>query len=72
MRLPDMPDMPEPFSGRSLVVIDGAYAGDEAGRRPRSSRPLRELGPEIDMFMDMPPAALSYIHMDPPEPMPGV
>jgi FAD binding domain len=71
MRLPDMPDMPDPFRGRSLIVIDGAFAGDEAGGAAQMAA-LRELGPEIDTFMDMPPVALSYIHMDPPEPVPAM
>src|SRR6185312_13570762 len=34
--------------------------------------PLRALAPEMDTFADVPPAALSYIHMDPEEPMPAV
>jgi hypothetical protein len=63
--------MPEQFRGRSLVVIDGAYTGDEAGAID-ALRPLRELGPEIDTFATIPTAALIQIHMDPPEPVPGV
>jgi hypothetical protein len=56
--------------GRSLVVIDGAVIGtpEEAGE---ILAPLRALGPEIDMFAPVPPVALSYIHMDPEEPVPG-
>lgn len=70
MRLPDMPEIPDPVRGRALVVIDGAHAGgEEAGIR--ALEPLRELEPEMDMFTIMPPIGLSYIHMDPPEPVPG-
>ncbi|HSD76737.1 MAG TPA: FAD-binding oxidoreductase, partial [Solirubrobacteraceae bacterium] len=71
MNLPPIPDIPEPFRGRSLVVIDGAYTGDEAGA-VQALRPLRELAPEVDTFATIPTAALIEIHMDPPEPVPGI
>jgi hypothetical protein len=32
--------------------------------------PLRTLGPEIDTFAMVPPAGLSELHMDPPDPLP--
>ena len=55
--------------GRSVVVIDGAYAGDaEAGAAAVAA--LRALGPELDTWAMVPPAALSRLHMDPEEPMP--
>jgi FAD/FMN-containing dehydrogenase len=70
MHLPPMPELPEFLRGRSVVVIDGAYAGDaEAGARALA--PLRALGPEIDTFAPSTPAMLSRIHMDPEEPMPA-
>jgi hypothetical protein len=71
LRLPDVPDLPDPIRGRELVVIDGAHAaGEEAGRMALA--PLRELAPELDTFGEMAPVGLSYIHMDPPEPVPGL
>jgi hypothetical protein len=71
MRMPDMPEIPDPIRGRALIVIDGAYAGDASGGE-REIAALRELGPEIDMFTEMPPVGMSYIHMDPPEPVPAL
>ncbi len=70
MNIPDMEGVPDMVRGRSLVVIDGAVIGsvEEAGE---ILAPLRALGPEIDMFGPVPPVALSYIHMDPEEPVPG-
>src|SRR5918995_1001591 len=50
---------------------DGAVVED-AGRAAELLAPLRELGPEIDTFADIPPVGLSRIHMDPEEPMPGI
>jgi FAD/FMN-containing dehydrogenase len=70
LNLPPIPDIPEAFRGRSLVVIDGAYTGEEAGA-VEALRALRELGPEVDTFATIPTAALIQIHMDPPQPVPG-
>ena len=70
MNIPDMEGVPDFVRGRALVVIDGAVMGsvEEAAE---ILAPLRALGPEIDMFAQVPPVALSYIHMDPEEPVPG-
>ncbi|HEV2813549.1 MAG TPA: FAD-binding oxidoreductase [Solirubrobacteraceae bacterium] len=70
MNIPDMEGVPDMVRGRSLVVIDGAVMGtpEEADA---ILAPLRALRPEIDMFGPVPPVALSYIHMDPEEPVPG-
>ena len=35
-------------------------------------RPLRDLGPELDLFASVAPAALSQIHGDPEEPTPAI
>ena len=44
-----------------------------ARRRARELlRPLRDLGPEMDTFAMVPPAALGDLAMDPPEPLPFV
>ena len=44
MHLPPLPELPPFLAGRSIVVIDGAYAGDaEAGAAALA--PLRALGP---------------------------
>ena len=64
MQIPPIPEIPEFLRGRSLVIIDGAYIGDEASAT-ELFRPLRDLGPEMDTFAMIPPVGLSRIHMDP-------
>ncbi len=70
MQLPDLPDLPEVVRGRRLVVVDAAILADE-GEAARLLAPLRELGPELDTFAQVPATALSELHMDPPEPVPA-
>ncbi len=49
MQFPPLPEVPEFLRGRQMVVIDGAVLGEpEAAAQVLA--PLRELGPEIDMF----------------------
>ncbi len=71
LNLPPIPDIPEPFRGRSLAVIDGA-ALEADDRAEELLRGLRELGPELDTFARTPSAALAHLHMDPEHPTPGV
>ncbi|HEY2635967.1 MAG TPA: FAD-binding oxidoreductase [Solirubrobacteraceae bacterium] len=70
MNVPDMPEIPEPVRGRQLVAVDGVYAGP-AEEGAALTAPLRALGPELDGFGPLPPVALSYVHMDPEDPMAG-
>ena len=70
MHLPPLPELPPFLAGRSIVVIDGAYAGD-AGAGAAALAELRALEPEMDTFAPSSPAVLSRIHMDPEEPMPA-
>jgi hypothetical protein len=70
LQLPDFPQIPEPIRGRNLVMVDGAILAD-AERGAELLAPLRELGPEIDMWEPMPPVGLVHIHGDPEEPVPG-
>ena len=70
-QFPPIEDVPEMLRGRQMVVITAAYLGDpETGALLIS--PLTDLGPEIDTFGPMPPSALSYLHMDPEDPLPGL
>jgi FAD/FMN-containing dehydrogenase len=71
MQLPPMPELPDFLRGRSIVIIDGAIVENEQ-RAAEILAPLRALGPEMDTFDSIPPAALSYIHMDPEGPTPGI
>ena len=69
LQVPPLPDVPEPVRGRQLVVVEAAYLGSEdAGAE--LLRPLRDLGPELDTFAAVPPAALGQLHMDPEDPVP--
>jgi len=38
LNIPPLPDVPEPLRGRSVVVVEAIYIGDEAERAPSSSR----------------------------------
>ena len=69
LQVPPLPIVPEAVRGRQLVVVEAAYVGpEEAGRE--FLRPMRELGPELDTFAAVPPAALGHLHMDPEDPVP--
>jgi FAD binding domain len=69
MHAPELPDLPPFLSGRSVVLIDGAYAGSvEDGAAAVAA--LRALEPEIDTWAAATPDVLSRIHMDPEEPIP--
>ena len=68
LNVPPLPDVPEPLRGRSFVVVEAIYIGDEA-EGARLVAPLRELGPEIDTFAMIPAPALSQLHMDPEQPV---
>ncbi len=70
MNIPPIEQAPEFLRGRSFVVIEAAYLGDEF-EGAELIRPLRALGPEIDTFAMIPAPALQQLHMDPDEPMPG-
>lgn len=70
LRVPPIPEVPEPLRGRSFVVVEGIYVGDEA-EGAELIRPLRELGPEMNTFATIPMPALSHLHMDPEHPVPG-
>jgi FAD/FMN-containing dehydrogenase len=71
LHVPPLPDIPEPFRGRSLVGVEAASTGarDDADRLLES---LRELGPEMDTFAVMPPRELAKVHMDPEDPTPVI
>jgi FAD/FMN-containing dehydrogenase len=69
LHFPALDDLPPFLSGRSVVVVDGAFAGDvDAGRAVVA--PLRALAPELDTWGPASPAAMSRLHMDPEQPTP--
>ena len=69
IHFPDVPDVPEPLRGRPFTVFLAAFLGDEA-EGAELLRPVRELGPDMDTFAMVPPAALADMAMDPSEPLP--
>jgi hypothetical protein len=73
LRLPDMPDVPEPLRNTPLLTIDGACIGG-LGEGEAVWAPLRAaLGePMMDTFGQIPAAGLCRIHMDPEQPVPGL
>ena len=70
LNLPPLPELPEPFRGRQLVVIDGAVL-DTDEQASTILAPLRDLAPEMDTFARVPAASLVRLHMDPEGPTPA-
>jgi FAD/FMN-containing dehydrogenase len=66
---PPLPFVPEDLQGRKYVIVMGAHLGSESEGRDLL-RPVRDLGPEIDTYAMVPPAALGDLAMDPPDPLP--
>jgi FAD/FMN-containing dehydrogenase len=71
LQFPPIPEIPEPVRGKSFVVVEAIYLGDEE-EGATLLEPLRALGPVMDTVATMPIAGLSHLHMDPEEPVPGV
>jgi len=69
MQFPDIPDVPEPVRGRSFAIVMAAFLGSESEGQALL-RPLRDLGPAMDTFAVVPPAALGDLAMDPNDPLP--
>ena len=69
LQFPPREEVPAPFRGRSFVLVEVFFTGSEQ-EGIELLRPLRELGPELDTVTMMPPAGLSELHMDPPNPVP--
>ena len=71
LQVPPLPDIPEPLRGRRLVVVEAAMIMDEK-KASKLLAPLRKLRPEMDTFATIPATGLQELHMDPPQPVPGV
>jgi FAD/FMN-containing dehydrogenase len=70
MNFPPIPEIPDPFRGKSFAVIEVIYDGDEASGAELVA-PLRGLGNvAMDTIATVPPAGIVDLHMDPPEPSP--
>jgi hypothetical protein len=70
VRLPPLPEVPEPLRGRAFIVVEAACLGD-AGTGADLIGPLRRLGPELDTFAMIPASALGQLNMDPGQPLPN-
>ena len=70
LHVPDLPFVPEPMRGQSFAAVSGALLGSEAtGIELLES--IRTLGPAMDSFAMVPPAALAGLAMDPADPLPS-
>ncbi len=69
MNFPPIPEIPEPFRGKSFAVLEVIHCGDVSDGEELVA-PLRQLGAEMDTIGVGPPAAIADLHMDPPEPSP--
>ena len=70
MNFPPIPDIPEPFRGKSFAVVEVIYCGKPADGEALVA-PLRELGNvAMDTLAPQPPIGIAELHMDPPAPVP--
>jgi FAD/FMN-containing dehydrogenase len=70
LRLPPLPDVPEPIRGKSFVVVEVIHLG-EPEHADELLAQLRALDPAMDTIQRMPTPALSHMHMDPEHPVPA-
>jgi FAD/FMN-containing dehydrogenase len=70
LRLPPLPDIPEPMRGKSFVVVEVIHLG-EPEQADELLAPVRALGPVRDTIQRISTPALSHMHMDPEHPVPG-
>ena len=57
--------------GQSFVIVEAVFVGSEVDGNALVAQ-LRELDPAMDTFAAVAPTALQHLHMDPPQPVPGV
>lgn len=71
LRLPPLPDVPEPLRGVPVLGIDGISV-DEADGRELLAVLCAVAPPMLNVWGTMPSAAALRVHGDPEQPMPGV
>jgi len=69
LSFPPLPEIPEPLRGNDFAVLEAVALLPEA-EASEVLAPLRGLGAAMDTFAVQPPAGISGLHMDPPEPAP--
>jgi FAD binding domain len=68
LRMPDLPFIPEPIRGHTLLSLRFAYTGDSATGE-KLAAPLRAAAPVyLDDLGEMPASAIGTIHNDPQNP----
>jgi FAD/FMN-containing dehydrogenase len=71
LRLPPLPAVPEPLRGVPVIAVELAFTGDPA-EGEALVQPLRAAArPLIDTLATVPATALTRLHGDPEEPVPG-
>ncbi|MBV9197328.1 MAG: FAD-binding oxidoreductase [Solirubrobacterales bacterium] len=70
LKLPPIPEIPQEIRGESFVIVEAYHVGDP-GQADELLAPLRSLAPVNDTIASVPMPALSHIHMDPENPVPG-
>src|SRR3954469_7853330 len=68
-QFPPLPFLPEFIRGKSFTVVQAAYLGNESDGAELIA-PLTELGPDMNTFGMVEPAALGHLAMDPDQPLP--
>jgi hypothetical protein len=71
LQFPPLEFIPEPVRGKSFVLVQAIYCGDDVAAMDELLEPLRALGPVMDTFRVTPMPELAKLHMDPEEPVPG-
>lgn len=69
MSFPPLPVIPEALRGKHFAIVEAVALLPEA-EATEALAPLRDLGPAMDTFATQPPAGISGLHMDPPDPAP--
>ena len=70
LNFPPIEQIPESVRGQSFVIVEAYHTGDPA-QADALLAPLRALGPVNDTITTVPMPALSHLHMDPEQPVPG-
>jgi hypothetical protein len=72
LRLPPLPELPEPLRGQTVVHLRYAYCGADAEEGERLLAPMRASGEIVLGFVHpLLTTELDAIHMDPTDPMPA-
>ena len=69
LQFPPLEELPEHLRGGRFAVVEAVHIGSEQDGAELMA-PLRALGPAMDTFAMVPPAGITELHIDPPEPVP--